>query len=63
MKLALLQWRLILAEGKPRPLAPPASTDVEVVIFTDGFYPDPRFKETGIPGIGGVCCEKESQSG
>ena len=61
VQLALLQWRLVLAERKPRPLAPPASTDVEVVIFTDGFYPDPRFKETGVPGIGGVCCEKGRQ--
>ena len=57
VKLALLQWKTILHEGKPRPLAPPSSSDVEVVLFTDGYYPDARYKETGDPGIGGVCCE------
>ena len=55
-RLALLQWRLILLEGRPRSLCPPKSTSVEVVIFTDGYFPDPRRKEVGMPGIGGVCC-------
>jgi hypothetical protein len=52
LKLALMQWREILSSGKPRPVAPPEQTGVEVVVFTDGYAPDARFQESGECMIG-----------
>jgi hypothetical protein len=50
--LALMQWVEILREGRPRSLAPPKECSTEVVVFTDGYTPDPRFQEEGDSMVG-----------
>ena len=54
LRLALMQWREVLSSGKPRSLSPVRETDVEVAIFTDGYFPDFRKHETEPARIGGV---------
>ena len=54
LTLALMQWREVLRSGRPRSLQPVRGTDVEVAIFTDGFFPDFRKSETEPARIGGV---------
>jgi hypothetical protein len=54
LELALRQWLDILQEGRPRPLAAPEEKSVQSAVFTDGWAPDPRTQEQGLPRVGGV---------
>lgn len=43
---ALKQWKMLENEGFPRPIDVACSKPADVVIFTDGFTPDPRATES-----------------
>ena len=40
--------------GPPRKIEPASKAPADVVLFTDGFAPDPRKGEKGQPAIGGT---------
>ena len=49
---SLKQWKKLVNAGSPRQLAELCEAKADVVIMTDGFFPDPRKKETGVPRVG-----------
>ena len=55
---SLLEWIDIIANVKPKSLIMNQSQDIEVVIYTDGYFPDQRKEETEEPRIGGVAFAK-----
>ena len=58
LKKALEQWMFLVSEGPPRPIELSHSKFSDVVIFTDGFSPDPRSKETLPDRIGAVMIDR-----
>ena len=52
--ISLRQWVRILVSGRPREIASICPKPADVVIFTDGFFPNPILKEVGTPMVGGV---------
>ena len=54
---ALIMWRYLVASGPPRPIAEFQEATSDVVIFTDGFWPDEN--DTEPPRIGGTIIVKE----
>ena len=52
--LALKQWQKLIAAGPPRKIGPASRAPADVVLFTDGFAPDPRKGEKGQRAIGGT---------
>jgi hypothetical protein len=55
---ALKQWTRLVKEGPPRELKPVAPAKSDVVIFTDGFFPDPRRSEKGPARVGAVMFDR-----
>ena len=55
---ALKQWRTLVNEGPPRPIEMACSKPADVVIFTDGFTPDPRSSETLPDRVGAVMFDR-----
>jgi hypothetical protein len=51
---SLKQWLLILHEGRPRSLDLVADQTADVVIFTDGYFPDWRKGDVAPGRVGGV---------
>ena len=48
----------MVKEGPPRELKPVAPAKADVVIFTDGFFPDPRRSEKGPARVGAVMFDR-----
>ena len=55
---ALKQWLRLVNEGPPRELKQVAPARADVVIFTDGFFPDPRRSEKGPARVGAVLFDR-----
>ncbi|CAL1129875.1 unnamed protein product, partial [Cladocopium goreaui] len=55
---ALKQWKKLVNEGPPRPIEMACSKPADLVIFTDGFTPDPRPSETLPDGVGAVMFDR-----
>ena len=55
---ALIMWRWLVSSGPPRPISEFQEAVADVVIFTDGFWPDEGSKEK--PRIGGTIVVKET---
>ena len=53
-KKALLLWQGILTNGRPRPIPRTIGGPADAILCTDGFFPNPRLRETGHPRVGGV---------
>ena len=51
---SLRQWLKLIESGPPRQLKQAAPAKADIVIFTDGFFPDPRRSETGPARVGAV---------
>ena len=58
LKKALEQWMFLVSEGPPRPIELSHSKFSDVVIFTDGFSPDPRSTEILPDRIGAVMIDR-----
>ena len=54
LALALKQWVNLVRMGPPRELKPSCPARADVVLYTDGYYPNVRKKETDPPRIGAV---------
>ena len=54
LRFALCQWIKLIMAGPPREIKPLNPARSDVVIFTDGFAPDPRKKEKGLCSVGCV---------
>ena len=59
LALSLQHWRKLIESGPPRPIEF-KSEKKSAVIFTDGFTPDPRFKEVKPDRIGAVVFDRKS---
>ena len=55
---SLIKWKFLIKEGPPRPIELKADKKADVVIFTDGFTPDPRSKEKLPDRIGAVMFDR-----
>ena len=55
---ALKQWLRLVNNGPPRELKPVIVAKADVVIFTDGFFPDPRRSEKGPARVGAVMFDR-----
>ena len=55
IELALAQWQRLLASGRLRSLRSPDSTQVDCVVLTDGYAPDPRSGAQDPCRIGAAC--------
>ena len=55
---ALKQWKKLVNEGPPRPIEMACSKPADLVIFTDGFTPDPRSSETLPDRVGAVMFDR-----
>ena len=60
LSLALNQWKDILSMGRPRELVQRSMDDNDVVIFTDGYYPEPGDDHSKRPRLGGVIFAKKA---
>ena len=58
LKKALEQWVFLVKEGPPRSIDLSLPKFSEVVFFTDGFSPDPRFSEKKPDRIGAVMIDR-----
>ena len=59
---ALLKWKFLIREGPPRPIEMKVDKTADVVIFTDGFTPDPRSNDTLPDRIGAVLFDRRLAS-
>ena len=57
---SLTQWRKLVLAGPPRSIDLAREKLTDVVIFTDGFTPDPRSSESSPDRIGGVLFDRRS---
>jgi len=57
--LALDQWIKLICNGPPREITELRPAPAEVIIFTDGFTPDQRKRETGSSKVGAVMFGRE----
>eukprot|EP00435_Cladocopium_sp_Y103_P034728 s2383_g9.t1 len=55
---ALLHWKMLISDGPPRPIETVHEKLTDVVIFTDGFTPDPRSREDLPDRVGGVLVDR-----
>ena len=58
LKEALNQWRKLIKAGPPRPIDFRVDKKADVVIFTDGFTPDPRSNDRKPDRIGAVMFDR-----
>ena len=61
LSISLLEWINLLENEKPRILSRPTVEDIEVIIYTDGYFPDRRKGEAEEPRIGGVAFVKDRE--
>ena len=62
LRKSLLHWRMLVQEGPPRPIEVKRSKVSDVVIFTDGFTPDPRDQVKLPDRVGGVLFDRRLDS-
>ena len=55
---ALRQWKMLVNEGPPRPIEVACAKAADVVIFTDGFTPDPRSSDVLPDRVGAVMFDR-----
>ena len=60
LQISLEHWRKLISAGPPRPIELQASKKSDVIIFTDGFTPDPRKNEKLPDRVGGVIFDRRS---
>ena len=58
LRAALAQWRYLVQEGPPRPIETVGEKPADVVIFTDGFTPDPRSSDRSPGRVGAVMFDR-----
>ena len=58
LSFSLRHWRKLISAGPPRPIETFASKKSDVVVFTDGFTPDPRKNEKLPDRVGGVIFDR-----
>ena len=58
LKEALNQWRKLIKAGPPRPIDFRVDKKADIVIFTDGFTPDPRSNDRKPDRIGAVMFDR-----
>ena len=58
ISLCLREWARLITTGRPRPIASIANKPADVVIFTDGFFPNPDRNEFGEARVGGVMFDR-----
>ena len=58
LELSLKQWRKLIEGGPPRPIELKRHSWSDVVVFTDGFTPDPRDFEKLPDRVGGVLFDR-----
>ena len=56
---ALCHWRNLVMEGPPRPIEVRFRKTSDVVIFTDGFTPDPRSQDKSPDRVGAVLFDRK----
>ena len=54
LAISILEWIHIIENVTPKSLAHQESEEMEVIIYTDGYFPDARKSESEEPRIGGV---------
>eukprot|EP00435_Cladocopium_sp_Y103_P019288 s2614_g4.t1 len=59
---ALAQWKKLVIAGPPRPIDLVSSKPSDVVIFTDGFTPDPRSNERLPDRVGAVIFDRRRRT-
>ena len=57
---SLKHWRKLIESGPPRPIEFKSEKVSDVVIFTDGFTPDPRFDDVRPSRIGAVLFDRKT---
>ena len=60
LELALRHWRMLVEEGPPRTIDASGPKKADVVVFTDGFTPDPRSHEALPDRVGAVMFDRRS---
>ena len=58
---ALKMWRFLVTDGRPRSIDSFSNDTVDVVVFTDGSFPDGKVDEDGPPMIGALLIDVRSQ--
>ena len=58
LTVSLNHWRFLVNEGPPRPISSVGPKKADVVIFTDGFTPDPRSSDVSPDRVGGVLFDR-----
>ena len=58
MRAVLAQWKHLVQEGPPRPIEIVGKRPADVVIFTDGFTPDPRSNDRSPDRVGAVMFDR-----
>ena len=60
LRVALKQWLHLIKEGPPRTIDMQVSKKADVVVFTDGFTPDPRIRaqQTELDRVGAVLFDR-----
>ena len=56
--LALREWTRLTMNGTPRPINAVSDQPADIVIFTDGFFPNPMLGESGQARVGGVIFDR-----
>ena len=51
---SLRQWMRLIEFGPPRQLKRAAPSKADIVVFTDGFFPDPRRSDVGPSRVGAI---------
>ena len=56
--LCLREWTRITIAGRPKPILPISDQPADIVVFTDGFFPNSDLGESGISRVGGVIFDR-----
>ena len=62
LSFSLRHWRRLINAGPPRPIEIRAAKNADVIIFTDGFTPDPRKNEKLADRVGGVIFDRRQMA-
>ena len=62
LAISILEWIHIIENVTPKSLAHQESEDIEVIVYTDGYFPDARKSESEEPRIGGVALARWHQA-
>ena len=62
LSFSLRHWRKLISAGPPRPIEIRHAKNADVIIFTDGFTPDPRKNEKLADRVGGVIFDRRQMA-